>query len=328
MHMKWRSFLASQGWLFGMFLVIVAVSWALAPASLSVTGISAMSVYGVEIGLIAFGEMLVILSGGGGIDLSVGSMFALSQVLLGVLVLHHLSLALAMVIALASGMAMGLVNGLIVTALGIPAIIVTLATMYAYGGLALVLTHGIDISPFPPSFDFIGQGLVLGLPFQLVAIYAPVAVLIALILYRTAYGWNLQLVGTNALAAQYSGVSVMKTRLATYASAGVLSAMAGIIDASRLVTARPDAGGTANLAAITIAVLGGTKLEGGQGSIAGTALATLAITWLSYSFGLANINSVYQEGAVGLVLLLTILAQQQPAWRRWFQRARGVLPRG
>ncbi len=308
--------------LFMIFLIIVAFSALIAPSSLSFQGISAMSVYGVEIGIVAFGEMLVIMSGGGGIDLSVGSMFALSQVILGILVAHGLPLALAIFLSLFSGALMGFLNGVVVTRLKIPAIIVTLASMYAYAGIALVLTNGIDISPFPASFNFIGQGMILGIPFQLIAIYIPVALLLYIGLHRTDYGWNLKLVGSNALAAQYSGISVNKVRLVAYVGAGLLSAVAGIIDASRLVTARPDAGSTANLAAITIAVLGGTKLQGGEGSIGGTILATLAITWLGYAFGLANINAVYEEGAVGIVLLLTIAAQEQSNLLKVFRHIR------
>lgn len=320
--MRFGAMIKTQRWLIVVFLASVVLSAVMAPASISFQGISAMSVYGVEIGIIAFGEMLVIMSGGGGIDLSVGSMFALSQVILGVSIMHGLSLPLALLVSILSGVMMGLINGLVVTALGIPAIIVTLASMYVYSGIALLLTHGVDISPFPATFNFIGQGLVLGMPFQLLAIYIPTAFIVFIVLRQTAYGWNLRLVGTNAMAAQYSGISVNKIRLAAYATAGLLSAMAGIIDASRLITARPDAGSTANLAAITIAVLGGTKLQGGEGTVGGTVLATLAITWISYSFGLANINSVYEEGAVGIVLLLTIAAQQQGILKT-FRRLRG-----
>lgn len=320
--MRFGAMIKTQRWLIVVFLASVVLSAVMAPASISFQGISAMSVYGVEIGIIAFGEMLVIMSGGGGIDLSVGSMFALSQVILGVSIMHGLSLPLALLVSILSGIMMGLINGLVVTALGIPAIIVTLASMYVYSGIALLLTHGVDISPFPATFNFIGQGLVLGMPFQLLAIYIPTAFIVFIVLRQTAYGWNLRLVGTNAMAAQYSGISVNKIRLAAYATAGLLSAMAGIIDASRLITARPDAGSTANLAAITIAVLGGTKLQGGEGTVGGTVLATLAITWISYSFGLANINSVYEEGAVGIVLLLTIAAQQQGILKT-FRRLRG-----
>jgi ribose/xylose/arabinose/galactoside ABC-type transport system permease subunit len=322
--MRWNSVWLTHGWLITIFILIIIVSTILAPNSLSLQSVSAMSVYAVEIGLIAFGEMWVILSGDGGIDLSVGSMYALSQVVLGVLVLHHVVLVVGVLLALVAGLIMGMVNGLIVTVTGIPAIIVTLATMYAYSGLALVLTHGIDISPFPTSFNFIGQSQIMGLPFQLIAIYVPVALLMALVLGRTRYGWNLQLVGSNPVAARFSGISVVRTRIIAYATAGLLSAIAGIVDASRLVTARPDAGGTANLTAITIAVLGGTQLQGGEGSILGTVVATFAITWLSYSFGLANINSVYEEGAVGFVLLLTLLFQRQNFRTRLFKRQKFV----
>ncbi|WP_430626160.1 ABC transporter permease [Sulfobacillus thermotolerans] len=291
-------------------IAVIVLSVFIAPSALSLQGISAMSVYGVEIGLVAFGEMMVILSGNGGIDLSVGAMFALSEVILGVLVLHGLNVWIAVFVVFFGGIILGLINGILVTVMNIPAIIATLGTMYAYGGIALVLTHGIDISPFPASFDIIGQGLIAGWPLQLLLIYLPVAVILALLLSRSAFGWRLYLVGTNATAAMLNGISIMKTRLVTYAITGLLCSLAAVIDASRLVTARPDAGSTMNLAAITIAVLGGTKLQGGEGRLSGTILATLAITWLSYSFGLANINSVYEGGTVGIVLLLAIAAQQ------------------
>ncbi|WP_020374190.1 ABC transporter permease [Sulfobacillus thermosulfidooxidans] len=302
--------MGDQLWLAIIMLAVIVLSVFIAPAALSLQGMSSMSVYGVEIGLVAFGEMMVILSGNGGIDLSVGAMFALSQVILGVLVMHGLDVWEALFVVMVAGGILGLLNGVLVTLMKIPAIIATLGTMYVYGGIALVLTHGIDISPFPTSFDLIGQGLIAGWPVQLILIYIPVAVVLALLLSRTAFGWKLYLVGTNATAAMLNGISVTQTRLITYAITGLLCSIAAIIDASRLVTARPDAGSTMNLAAITIAVLGGTKLQGGEGRISGTILATLAITWLSYSFGLANINSVYESGTVGIVLLLAIAAQQ------------------
>lgn len=318
--------LGDQVWLVIIMLAVVVSSIFIAPSALSLEGLSSMSVYGVEIGLIAFGEMMVIISGNGGIDLSVGAMFALSQVFLGVLVLHGLNVWVAIFVVMVTGTALGLINGILVTLMKIPAIIATLGTMYAYGGIALVLTHGIDISPFPSSFGLIGQGIIAGWPVQLVLIYLPIALILAVVLSRTVFGWKLYLVGTNALAATLNGISVTKIRMATYAITGLLCSIAGIIDASRLVTARPDAGSTLNLAAITIAVLGGTKLQGGEGRLGGTILATLAITWLSYSFGLANINSVYEGGTVGIVLLLAIAAQQGnhlPGMvQRMFQRER------
>ena len=314
-----------QVWLTVIMVVVVFMSMFIAPSALSIAGLSSMSVYGVEIGLVAFGEMMVILSGDGGIDLSVGAMFALSQVILGVLVLHGFNLWLSILAAIGAGMMLGLINGILITRTKIPAIIATLGTMYAYGGLALVLTHGVDISPFPSSFDLIGQGIIAGWPVQLVLIYVPIALILAMVLDRTAFGWKLYLVGTNALAAALAGISVTRTRMAAYVTTGLLCAMSGVIDASRLVTARPDAGSTMNLAAITIAVLGGTKLQGGEGRLGGTILATLVITWLSYSFGLANINSVYEGGTIGIVLLLAIAAQQGTRLSAVVQR---VLQRG
>ncbi|MHB1684419.1 MAG: ABC transporter permease [Bacilli bacterium] len=290
----------------------------LQPGILSLQNVSSMITFGVEIGLIALGETLVILGGGGGIDLSVGSMYAVSQVVVGLLAQRNVNILLAVAAGLATGVAMGFINGLLVTRVKIPAIITTLATMYAFSGVALLLTDGIDVSAFPASYSFIGQGLIGGLPAQFVLLYIPAALLLWIVLSKTVYGQQLYLTGTNQLAAVLSGINVKQVRMWTYVITGFLTAVAGVVDSSRLVTARPDAGATANLAAITIAVLGGTSIFGGKGSVWGTAIATLVITLVSYSFSLANINSVIETGTIGGVLIVVILFQGYLA--RWFAR--------
>lgn len=298
----------------GFLLLILGLTLALGillnPQLLTGGALAAVAVNGVEVGLMALGELLVIVGGDGGIDLSVGSMFALSEVILGVLVAHGLNVWLATAATLLAGILLGAVNGLGVTRLGIPAIITTLGTMYAYSGAALLLTHGVDISPFPASFGVLGQGTVAGIPVQLLFIYLPTVVVLGYGLTRTTFGWELYFVGTNARAAALAGLNPRRTRWWSYVLTGFLSALAGIIDASRLVTARPDAGAHANLAAITIAVLGGADLAGGRGDVSGTVLATAIITVLSYSFSLANVNSVLETGAVGVVLLVAIAGQR------------------
>jgi len=292
-------------------ILIVALAFAgiIAPGVLSVSNLSQMTVFGVEIGLIAFGETLVILGGGGGIDLSVGSMLALSQIIIAVLVEHGVNVALAAVIGFLVGGVMGAFNGFFVVQLGIPAIIVTLATLYGYSGLALVLSNGVNLSVFPPGFDVVGQSNVIGLPFQFIAIYVPVAIVMWYITSRSLFGYHLRFAGTNERAAWLSGINVAWVRFRAYLITGLLCGLAAIIQSSRFATARPDAGSTDNLQAIAIAVLGGTSIFGGQGSIVGTILATAVVTVLSYSFGYANINSVIETGAIGAVLIVTVIGQ-------------------
>ena len=311
----WRPLADQYGLLALVLLVSVSVANAISPGILSLGNFSAMTTFGVEIGLLAFGETVIILGGGGGIDLSVGSMFAVSQVVVAVLVEQGADLWLAVGAGIASGLIMGSINGWLVTRVRIPAIITTLATMYAYSGTALLLTNGIDISNFPAAFNVFGQGIVLGLPFQFVAIYVPVAIILWFALTKTLYGYRLYLTGTNQTAAILSGIDVNRVRMGAYVLTGLLCSLAGIIDASRLATARPDAGLSANLEAITIAVLGGTSIFGGRGTIGGTVMATLVITLLGYSFSLANINSVIETGTVGLILIAVVLGQHFV--RRW-----------
>jgi ribose/xylose/arabinose/galactoside ABC-type transport system permease subunit len=309
---------------YGVLLVILILAIIFAniiyPGATNFNNLASMSTFGVEIGLIAFGEAIVILGGGGGIDLSVGSIFALSQIIVAVLIGHGLNMWLAIAISLIAGVIMGAINGVLVTRLRIPAIIATLATMYGFSGVALVISNGTDISNFPATYAIFGQGLLGGIPFQLLFIYLPIAILLWYLITRTIYGYKLYLTGTNELAARLSGINVGTVRTWAYVITGLLCAIASIVSSSRLATAQPDAGGTVNLAAITIAVLGGTSIFGGRGSIAGTFLATVVITIIEYSFDLANINSVVETGVIGIILVLVLLLQNYLG--KWMSRAR------
>lgn len=301
---------ASYGVLVGVFLLTLAVAVVVQPQIVALNNVSSILTFDVEIGLIALGETMIILGGGGGIDLSVGGIYAVSQVIVGLLAQDRVNIWLSISAGLAGGGAMGALNGFLVTRIRVPAIITTLATMYAFDGIALLLTNGIDISAFPNSYNVIGQGLVWGLPVQFLFIYLPILIALWFVLSRTVYGHQLYLTGTNQLAAALSGINVKRIRFFAYTVTGLLVAVAGIVNSSRLVTARPDAGATANLEAITIAVLGGTSIFGGRGTVWGTAIATLVMTLIGYSFSLANVNSVIETGAIGAVLIVVILLQE------------------
>lgn len=315
-----RNFLVQYGVLLTILILAIIVANILFPGATSPSNLASMSTFGVEIGLMAFGQSIVILGGGGGIDLSVGSIFALSQIIIAVLIGHGLNMWLAILFALVAGIIMGAINGVLVTKFRVPAIIATLATMYGFSGLALVISHGIDISNFPSNYAVFGQGLLGGIPFQLIAIYVPVGLLLWFLITRTIYGYKLYLTGTNELAARLSGINVGNIRVWAYVITGLLCAIAAVISSSRLVTAQPDAGSTANLEAITIAVLGGTSIFGGRGSVMGTFLATVVITLIGYSFGLANINSVVETGTIGVILILVMLLQNYLG--KWMGRVR------
>jgi ribose/xylose/arabinose/galactoside ABC-type transport system permease subunit len=275
-----------------------------------------MTQYGVEIGLLALGETLVIISGGGSIDLSVGSMLSLSGVFMGLLTMRvGLNVWLAALLGILSGGLLGAINALFVTRIGIPALIVTLGTLYAYASAALVLTDTVPISGLPEHFFVLGQSKVLGVPFQVLMIFIPVALVLHVALRRTIFGRNLHAVGTNEVAARFAAINVGAVRFWVFTLAGLLAGLAAVVMTSRVASARPDAGVGYELQAITIAVLGGTSILGGEGTVLGTILGVLVITVLSNGLQLAGINPIWQLGAVGIVLVVTVLLNQWLARR-------------
>ena len=216
------------------------------------------------------------------------------------------------------------------TRLRIPAIIVTLATMFAFGGLALVLTGGsnIDLTASPAAFLAIGQGSVLGLPFQAVAVYLPILLLVGFAQHRSVFGRALYLTGTNALAARLAGIDVARVRTATYVVAGLLAAVAGVIGAARLGTATPDGTDQANLISIAIVVLGGASIFGGDGSVFGTAVATVLIAIADYGLSYNAFNPIYQAGVMGVILVGVVLAENLLRGRTAAWRGRRALASG
>lgn len=290
-------------------VIVVIVGEVLAPGVLSPSNLSSMTRFGVEVGLLACAEMVIIVGGGGGIDLSVASTAAVCQVVVALAVRDGLSVWLGVILALLMGIVLGSVNALMIMGVGLPAIIATIASLFAYGGLALVLSDGRNIADFPKSYLRIGQGRLFGIPVQFIAIFVPIVIVLWYATSRSRFGYELRLVGTNEKAAFLSGINVRRLRSSGYLLSGLLAAIVGVIDSSRFATARPTAGATSVLEAVTVAVLGGTDIFGGQGTIIGVVLATAVVTILGYSFGLATINSILETGTIGALLICVVLGQ-------------------
>jgi ribose/xylose/arabinose/galactoside ABC-type transport system permease subunit len=316
-----KNSIKQYGSLLLLLIVIIIISNILFPGATSLENIYSMSTYGVEVGLIALGSAMIILGGAGGIDLSVGAIYALTQIIAAGLMVHGVNMWAAVAVALVSGIVMGGINGYLVTKLGIPAIIATLATMYAFNGIALLLSNGVNISGLPQEYAIFGQGVIFGSPFQLLLVYVPILIIIWYLVTRSVYGYQLYLTGTNDSSARLSGINTGRIRLWAYMITGLLCAISGVIGSSRLLTARPDAGDILNLQAITIAVLGGTSIMGGKGTVIGTFLSTIVITMVAYIFNLININSVIQTGVVGGILILVTLSQNRAGgWSIFFKK--------
>jgi ribose/xylose/arabinose/galactoside ABC-type transport system permease subunit len=197
-----------------------------------------------------------------------------------------------------------------ITLARVPPFIATLSTLFAFQGLALVITGGVDIdlSAMPPGFLAIGQGKVFGFPIQIL-LYVAVLAVFAFTQHRTRFGRRLYLIGTNERAAILSGLRPGRLRASCYIVAGGVAALAAVINAARLGVARPDTLDNANLVSIAAVVLGGTAIFGGTGSVVGTALATVVIAVIDYGLSYSNVNSIYQAGAIGIILILVMFSE-------------------
>jgi ribose/xylose/arabinose/galactoside ABC-type transport system permease subunit len=248
------------------------------------------------------------LAGGPGIDLSVGSMVSLVGVLVGTLVGAGTPVMAACAAGLLFGAVLGLVNGLLVNVLRIPSLMATLATMFAYGGLALALTEGRPLGGFPEGFAWLGQGATAGIPNSFLFVLIPTAVLLHILLTRTRIGSHIVACGNDDRAAHLAGLNVARIRTRLYVLSGILAAIGSVISMSWFLAARPDAGKGMELLAVTIAVLGGTHIFGGTGGIPGTIVAILIVTTLQIGLQLANISAAWQLGIIGALLIISVSA--------------------
>jgi ribose transport system permease protein len=256
--------------------------------------------------VIAFGMTLSILLGG--IDLSVGSILAVSSVLSAMTMKSGHDAALAAGIALLAGAAMGSLNGVVIAKGKVAPFIATLGTMTLLRGLALVLSNGSPISDFSSNFfAMLGDGYVARL------IPVPVVVMLAMfavfwfVLTRTVFGRHVYATGGNAEAATLSGVNTDRVQILVYTVSGAMAALAGVILTSRLDSAQPTAGAGYELDAITAVVLGGTSLAGGRGWIFGTLVGALLIGVLNNGLNLMGVSAFYQQVVKGAVILLAVL---------------------
>jgi ribose/xylose/arabinose/galactoside ABC-type transport system permease subunit len=312
--------------LFLLLLILFIVFSLGVPGFFTFYNLTNMTQYGVELGLLALAEMLVILSGGGGIDLSVGSMLTLVAMVIGVLIGRvGFNPSLSILLGLLAGVGMGYVNGVLVSYLRILPLIVTLASLYIYKSLALIVAvdprfgpNPMPVSNFPETFYFVGQFRVGGIPFQVLFIFIPVILILWFLLEKHAFGRYLYGVGSNETAALFSGIDVRRVRLTVYTLAGLLAALSGWIITSRIASARPDIGLGYEMQAITIAVLGGVNIKGGEGTIGGVIMGVAIITLLYNGMQLAGIHQIWQLGSLGLVLVGSVFLNQALLARRKF----------
>ncbi|MCP1384882.1 ABC transporter permease [Runella salmonicolor] len=251
--------------------------------------------------LLAFGVTFVIITGG--IDLSLGSMVAVTGIVASLLAHPDDYPVIVPVLAgLLAGVFMGAFNGTIITKSKVPPFIVTLGTMTIGRGLALILSKGRPVSNLSDSFNFIGGGSILGVPFPIIVLIVAFVVC-SVVLKKTILGRYIYAVGGNEQAAKASGIRVNKVKMAVYTICGGLAALAGILLTSRITTGQPNAGAGFELDAIAAAIIGGTSTSGGTGTMTGTLIGALLIGVISNGLDLLNVTSYYQQVVMGAIII-------------------------
>ena len=251
----------------------------------------------------ALGMTIVIVSGG--IDLSVGSILGLAG-FLGTLTLEKgYPIPVGILVGVLTGAVCGFLNGFAVTRLKIAPFIVTLGTLGIYRGTALILSNGLPVHKIPPAFSFLGDGNFLHIP---VVVWTLIgcAVAVHFLLENTRLGRYAFAIGSNPIAAIYAGIPVAFHQTAVYAIGGALTGLAGMIEASRLMTGQPTAGQGYELQAIAAVVIGGGSLNGGEGSVIGTLIGAFIMGLLSNGADLLNVSNYWQQVVIGAVIILAV----------------------
>ncbi len=285
-------------------LIVLIVALAIAsPHFLTNTNLSSVVRQTAVINIMALGMTLIIVSGG--IDLSVGAILAMGG-LLGTMAMEKgYPIPVGIVVGIVTGCFWGFVNGLLTTKLRINPFIVTLGTLGIVRGLTLIISNGLPVHQIPQSFSFLGEGTVLGVPFVLWVLLVCAAAM-HVIMEHTRLGRYAFAIGSNPEAAFYAGIPVAFHVTAVYAIGGALTGLAGMIEASRLMTGQPTAGQGYELQAIAAVVIGGGSLRGGEGSVIGTLVGAFIMGLLSNGSDLLGISPYLQQAIIGAVIILAV----------------------
>jgi erythritol transport system permease protein len=322
--MKLRTFIA-------LFAVIIFFS-IFAPNFLSTANMILMSKHATQNAFLAIGMTFVIITGG--IDLSVGSIVGLCGMIAGGLIMYGVALPLGYtvyfnvvevaVIVLAVGILIGAVNGLLITRLNVAPFIATLGTLYVARGMALLYSDGQTLPNLTgredlgnQGFSYLGSGSILGLPVS-VWILVVVALGAAYFARFVPLGRHIFAVGGNERASRMSGIRVNRVKMFVYMFSGFCAAIVGLIISSELMASHPATGTNLELNAIAAAVLGGTSMSGGRGTIGGTIIGAFVIGILSDGLVMMGVSSFWQMVIKGLVIIVAVVVDQ--AQRRLQQR--------
>lgn len=301
--MKYMSELTTLIALIGLMMVITFIN----PNFLTANNLLNLLLQVTANGFIAFGMTFVILTGG--IDLSVGSILALSSALTAGLIAAGIPVPFAILLAVCMGGIFGMLNGLLVAYGKLAPFIVTLASMTIFRGATLVFTNGNPLTQGLGDsflFQFLGQGYIVGIPFPVILMFL-VFIILYVVLHKTAFGKSVYALGGNEKAAYISGVKLNKVKIIIYTISGIMASVSGLIITSRLSSAQPTAGTSYEMDAIAAVVLGGTSLSGGKGRILGTLIGALIIGVLNNGLNIIGVSAFWQQVVKGVVILIAVL---------------------
>ncbi|MDP3193884.1 ABC transporter permease [Tabrizicola sp.] len=291
--------------LLAVFVATLTLNASFAPEFLTVQNQINLFQLSIEKIIVALIMTLVIINAE--IDLSVASIMGLSAALFGYMVNAGMPGGLAIPICLAAGLLAGLVNAVLIARVGIPSLVVTLAMLIGFRGLARVLVTDNSLGNFPKWFTDLGQkGLIGPIPLAILLFFV-LLVLLGMTLHRSSFGRQVIVIGTNAEVARFSGLNVARVKTTLFLLSALISALCGLLYAARLGSVRGDTAFGFELDIITMVLLGGVSIFGGKGSMVGVLLSILIILNLRNGMGLMNITGHMQTGVIGTLLIASVL---------------------
>jgi len=301
-----RIFLRRECLLVLLIIVVNVINTNLSPYYLNVINLFDMTFNFMEKGFIVLIMALIMITGN--IDISVASNIAMSSVVMAVSYQSGLNIVICIILGLLTGTLGGFINGYLITKFRLSSIVVTLGTMSLYRGIPFIILGDQAVTKFPEGFAYIGQGYIGDtlIPFQLV-VFIILAVIFSLLLHKTTFGRHIYSIGTNENACRYSGVPVDSIKLKIFAISGFLSALAAIFLTSRIGVSRPSIALGYELEIITIVVLGGVSMYGGEGTIPGVVLSLFLVGFVRYGLSLKNVPASMIVIIIGLVLIFSVM---------------------
>ncbi|MGO0063401.1 ABC transporter permease [Brevibacillus fluminis] len=303
---SWKTFFLQWEWMLVLIFILVNIINAnLSPYYLSGDSLRDATMTFLDKAFIVLPMVFIIILGD--IDISVGSIVALSSVIMADLYTKGVPMEIAVVICLATGTLCGYINGLLITRFKeLSAVIVTLATMIIYRGIAYVILEDQAAGKFPEWFSYLGWGYAGSIPFIFI-VFVICAIIFGLLLHKTTFGRRVYAMGSNLTASQFSGIQVDKIKIIVFTLAGLMAAVTALFLTSRMGSTRPNVATGYELDVIAMVVLGGVSTAGGKGKMIGAILAIFLIGFLRYGLGLINVPAQVLLIIIGLLLIFAVM---------------------